>query len=97
MKRDIVPVGSTPNYYLLTEIVREAHNQFLGFELSPSKIAQVRYYVSNRVQALIDSKEWITKSVHEGRIIKFDRIVVTESGSDPNALKIIPVWEYEEE
>ena len=97
MKRESIPVGSTPNYYLLTEIVREVHNQFLGFGLSPYKIAEVKYFVSNRVKALIDSGEWVTKSVHEGHIIIFNRIEVLKDDNDPNALRIIPVWAYEEE
>lgn len=96
-KRESVPVSSTPNYYLLTEIVREVHNQFLGFGLSPYKIAEVKYFVRNRVEALIASGDWLTRSVHEGRIINFSRMEVLQSENDPNALKIIPVWEYEEE
>lgn len=91
-----VPVGSTPNYYLLAEIVNDARMKFVGDYLTPAKMAELKYYINDRVDALIHYGKWQTMSSHEDRIIKFVRIEVLESEDGLSDLRIVPRWEYEE-
>ena len=95
MGRKSVPVGSLPNSSLLAEISKEAFNEFYGTAITPEKIAQVEYYINLAVKPLIDSGDWATVSLYNGRIIEFKTVLVIHDG--PNELSIIPVWEYAEE
>jgi hypothetical protein len=94
MKRDVVPVGDMPNYPLLAGIVKEAHNRYLGFGVSPSKLAEIKYFINNEVHRLVETGEWHTRCIMEdGRRAEFKRIEVLQDVS-PSDLKVIPVWEY---
>lgn len=97
LKREVVSVGGLPNYRLLTGVVQEAHEQFVGGTINPDSVISLKQFVNDRVLDLILSGDWVTRWYSEGRLIKYDRLEVRYDTNYPNALKIIPVWQYEEE
>jgi hypothetical protein len=94
LKRESVSVESLPNSSLLAEIVKESELIFKGETMTDIYVTTVKHFINEKVNMCIETGLWRTRGIYNDRFIKYNRIEVLRSDSDPNALKVIPVWEY---